>query len=100
MGRPRERGASRAQRRGESGGLPAQARTEVQHAGSQSLTREPSPNQPGGLGDGTGPRPLFYEKVPVIGYGDLFGLRAARKTVTGFDEKTDRPRFYNVWLER
>ena len=24
---------------------------------------------------------LFYEKVPVIRYGDLFGLRAARKTV-------------------
>ena len=41
---------------------------------------------------------LFYEKVPVIAYGDLFGLRAARKTVKGFDEKTDRPRFYNVWL--
>jgi peptide/nickel transport system substrate-binding protein len=43
---------------------------------------------------------LFYEKVPVIAYGDLFGLRAARKTVKGFDEKTDRPRFYNVWLDK
>lgn len=43
---------------------------------------------------------LFYEKVPVIAYGDLFGLRAARKAVKGFDEKTDRPRFYNVWLDK
>jgi len=42
----------------------------------------------------------FYEKVPVIGYGDLFGLRAARRTVRGFNEKTDRPRFYNVWLDK
>lgn len=36
----------------------------------------------------------------MIAYGDLFGLRAARKTVKGFDEKTDRPRFYNVWLDK
>jgi len=43
---------------------------------------------------------LFYEKVPVIRYGDLHGLRAARATVRGFNEKTDRPRFHGVWLER
>jgi peptide/nickel transport system substrate-binding protein len=42
----------------------------------------------------------FYEKVPVIRYGDLFGLRAARNTVKGFNEKTERVRFYNVWLDR
>jgi hypothetical protein len=39
-------------------------------------------------------------KVPVIRYGDLFGLRAARKTVMGFSEKTERPRFWGVWLEK
>ncbi len=43
---------------------------------------------------------LFYEKVPAIRYGDLHGLRAMRKTVRGFDERTQGPRFYNVWLER
>ena len=43
---------------------------------------------------------LFYEKVPVIRYGDLFGLRAARSTVKGFDESNERVRFYNVWLEK
>ncbi len=42
----------------------------------------------------------FYEKVPVIRYGDLFGLRASRNTVKGFNEKTERVRFYNVWLEK
>ena len=43
---------------------------------------------------------LFYEKVPVIRYGDLFGLRAARNAVKGFDESNERLRFYNVWLEK
>jgi peptide/nickel transport system substrate-binding protein len=42
----------------------------------------------------------FYEKVPVIRYGDLFGLRAARNAVKGFDESNERIRFYNVWLEK
>ena len=42
----------------------------------------------------------FYEKVPVIRYGDLFGLRAARNNVKGFNESTERIRFYNVWLEK
>jgi len=41
----------------------------------------------------------FYEKVPVIRYGDLFGLRAIRNTTKGFNEKTERIRFYNVWVE-
>jgi peptide/nickel transport system substrate-binding protein len=43
---------------------------------------------------------LFYEKVPVIRYGDLFGLRAIRNTTKGFNEKTERIRFYNVWVEK
>jgi peptide/nickel transport system substrate-binding protein len=43
---------------------------------------------------------LFYEKVPSIRYGDLHGLRAASKKLKGFNEKTERPRFFNVWLER
>jgi peptide/nickel transport system substrate-binding protein len=43
---------------------------------------------------------LFYQKVPVIRYGDLHGLRAARKSVKGFNDKTERPRFYNVWLDK
>jgi len=43
---------------------------------------------------------LFYEKVPLIGYGNLFGLRAIRSTVKGFNEKTDRIRLNNVWLEK
>jgi peptide/nickel transport system substrate-binding protein len=42
----------------------------------------------------------FYEKVPVIRYGDLFGLRAIRNTTKGFNEKTERIRFYNVWVEK
>jgi peptide/nickel transport system substrate-binding protein len=42
----------------------------------------------------------FYESVPVIRYGDLFGLRAARNAVKGFDESNERIRFYNVWLEK
>jgi peptide/nickel transport system substrate-binding protein len=43
---------------------------------------------------------LLYEKVPVIGYGNLFGLRAIRTSVKGFNEKTDRIRVTNVWLEK
>ncbi|HEY7142140.1 MAG TPA: ABC transporter substrate-binding protein [Methylomirabilota bacterium] len=43
---------------------------------------------------------LWYEKVPSIRYGDLHGLRATSKKVQGFNEKTERPRLYNVWLER
>jgi len=43
---------------------------------------------------------LFYEKVPVARYGDLFGLRAIRKSVKGFNDKIERPRFWGVWLEK
>jgi peptide/nickel transport system substrate-binding protein len=43
---------------------------------------------------------LFYEKVPSIRYGDLHGLRAASRKLRGFSEKTERPRFYNVWLDK
>jgi peptide/nickel transport system substrate-binding protein len=43
---------------------------------------------------------LWYEKVPSIRYGDLHGLRAASKKLHGFNEKTERPRFYNIWLDR
>ncbi|MBI4011195.1 MAG: ABC transporter substrate-binding protein [Candidatus Rokubacteria bacterium] len=43
---------------------------------------------------------VFYERVPSIRYGDLHGLRAASKKLKGLNEKTERPRFYNVWLER
>jgi peptide/nickel transport system substrate-binding protein len=42
----------------------------------------------------------FYEKVPVIRYGDLHGLRAIRTHVKGFNEKTERIRVYNVWLDK
>jgi peptide/nickel transport system substrate-binding protein len=42
---------------------------------------------------------LFYEKVPVIRYGDLFGLRAASKRLKGVNERMERIRFYNTWLE-
>jgi peptide/nickel transport system substrate-binding protein len=43
---------------------------------------------------------VFYEKVPVARYGDLFGLRAIRKSVKGFSDKTERPRFWGVWIEK
>ena len=43
---------------------------------------------------------LWYEKVPSVRYGDLHGLRAAAKKMQGFNDKTERPRFHNVWLDR
>ena len=43
---------------------------------------------------------LWYDKVPSIRLGDLHGLRAMQKTVKGLNEETERPRFYNVWLEK
>jgi peptide/nickel transport system substrate-binding protein len=43
---------------------------------------------------------VFYEKVPVIRYGDLFGLRAASKKLHDFDEKMERMRIYNAWLDK
>jgi peptide/nickel transport system substrate-binding protein len=42
----------------------------------------------------------FYDRVPVARYGDLFGLRAMRTHVKGFDATLMRPRFHNVWLEK
>jgi peptide/nickel transport system substrate-binding protein len=43
---------------------------------------------------------VFYDRVPVARYGDLFGLRAMRTHVKGFDTTLMRPRFHNVWLEK
>jgi len=43
---------------------------------------------------------VVYEKVPVIRYGDLFGLRAIRSTVKGYNEKMERMRATDVWLDR
>jgi peptide/nickel transport system substrate-binding protein len=43
---------------------------------------------------------VFYDKVPVARYGDLFGLRAMRKHVKGFNDRTERPRFWGVWLDK
>src|SRR6266567_3337752 len=43
---------------------------------------------------------VFYERVPVIRYGDLFGLRAMQAYVKGYNEKMAFPRFYNVWLDK
>jgi peptide/nickel transport system substrate-binding protein len=42
----------------------------------------------------------FYDRVPVARYGDLFGLRAMRSHVKGFDTTLMRPRFHNVSLEK
>jgi peptide/nickel transport system substrate-binding protein len=42
----------------------------------------------------------FYDRVPVARYGDLFGLRAMRSHVKGFDTTLMRPRFHNVWLDK
>ena len=64
----------------------------------QELARETDPKKRYALWEQQ--HRLFYEKVPSIRYGDLHGLRAMRKTVGGFDDKTERPRFYNVWLEK
>jgi peptide/nickel transport system substrate-binding protein len=64
----------------------------------QELARETDPRKRSALWEQQ--TRLFYEKVPAIRYGDLHGLRAAGKAVKGLNEKTERPRFYNVWLER
>lgn len=64
----------------------------------QELARETDPKKRRALWERQ--TRLFYEKVPVIRYGDLHGLRATRQHVKGFNEKTDRPRFFNVWLDR
>ena len=65
---------------------------------NQELARETDPRKRFALWEQQ--TRLFYEKVPSIRYGDLHGLRAARRAAKGFNERTERPRFYNVWLER
>ena len=62
------------------------------------LARETDPKKRYALWEQT--TKVFYEKVPVARYGDLFGLRAIRKTVKGFSDKTERPRFWGVWLDK
>jgi peptide/nickel transport system substrate-binding protein len=42
----------------------------------------------------------FYEYVPAIRYGDIFGFRAMQAYVKGFNENMTFPRFYNVWLDK
>ncbi len=42
----------------------------------------------------------FYEYVPAIRDGDVFGFRAMQTTVKGFNEGMSFPRFYNVWLDK
>ncbi len=41
----------------------------------------------------------FYEKVPVIRYGDLFGLRIMQKHLKNV-QRLIRPFFWNVWIEK
>ena len=43
---------------------------------------------------------LFYEKVPVIRYGDLFGLRAAAEDGEGLQREDRAPAVRGVWLEK
>ena len=42
----------------------------------------------------------FYEYVPAIRYGDIFGFRAMQTSVKGFNENMSFSRFYNVWLDK
>jgi peptide/nickel transport system substrate-binding protein len=43
---------------------------------------------------------LFYERVPVLRFGDLLGLRAMQAHLKGFNESMAFPRFHTVWLEK
>ena len=36
----------------------------------------------------------------MIRYGDLAALRAIRNATKGYDEKMQRVRFVNVWVEK
>jgi peptide/nickel transport system substrate-binding protein len=65
---------------------------------SQELARETDPKRRRVLWEQQ--TRLWYEKVPSIRLGDLHGLRAVQKHVKGLSESTERPRFYNVWLEK
>jgi peptide/nickel transport system substrate-binding protein len=74
--------------------------TEDEQIGSlmAQMARESDPKKRYALWEQTTKR--FYEYVAVARYGDLFGLRAIRKTVKGFSERTERPRFWGVWLDK
>jgi peptide/nickel transport system substrate-binding protein len=65
---------------------------------TQELARETDPSKRRALWEQQ--TRLWYDRVPSIRLGDLHGLRAVQKTVKGLNESTERPRFYNVWLER
>ena len=65
---------------------------------TQDLARETDPKKRRALWDQA--TRLWYDKVPSIRLGDLHGLRAVQKTVKGLNENTERPRFYNVWLDK
>ena len=40
---------------------------------------------------------LYYDDVPVIYFGDIFGLEATRKELQGYEPWYVVPRFWNVW---
>ena len=40
---------------------------------------------------------LYYEDVPVVYFGDIFGLEATRKELKGYEAWYVVPRFWNVW---
>jgi peptide/nickel transport system substrate-binding protein len=63
-----------------------------------AIRRESDPHKRKALWDEVNKR--FYEYVPAIRYGDIFGLRAMQTSVKGFNEGMAFPRFYNVWLEK
>jgi len=63
-----------------------------------AIRRESDPRRRKALWDEVNKR--FYEYVPVIRYGDVFGFRAMQATVKGFTEGMSFPRFYNVWLDK
>jgi hypothetical protein len=42
----------------------------------------------------------IYQGLYSLDGNYLFGLRSARNTIKGFNDKTERVRFYNVWLEK
>jgi len=63
-----------------------------------AIRKEPDPKKRKALWEDV--HRVFYERVPVIRYGDLFGLRAMQASVKGYNEKMAFPRFYNVWLDK
>jgi len=40
---------------------------------------------------------LYYEDVPVVYFGDIFGLEATRSELKGYEAWYVVPRFWNVW---